>query len=64
MLFEYYGFTDIEEKGKNIELNSVEEYLRKYVGDFYRIAEDNEIVFIGTELPGEYAGSVYTKTLK
>ena len=51
-------------KGKNVEWNFVEEYLKRYVGDFYRIAEDNEIVFIGTEFPGEYAGSVYTKTLK
>jgi hypothetical protein len=27
-------------------------------------AEDNEIIFIGSELPSEYAGSVYTKKLK
>ena len=27
-------------------------------------AEDNEIIYIGSELPSEYAGSVYTKKLK
>ena len=55
---------DVIFKGKNIMWDDVKAYLRKYVGEFYCIAEDNEIVFIGTELPGEYAGSVYTKTLK
>jgi hypothetical protein len=26
--------------------------------------EDGKIVYIGTKLPGEYSGSVYTKKLK
>lgn len=52
---------DIIFKGKKISWDDVEKYLRKYVGEVYSIAEDKEIVFIGTELPGEYAGSVYTK---
>lgn len=34
------------------------------MGDIYSIAEDNEIIYIGSELPSEYAGSVYTKKLK
>lgn len=51
-------------KGKTIDWNEVEKYLKQYVGDFYSIASDNELVFIGTELPGEYAKSTYTKTLK
>lgn len=55
---------DIIFKGKKISWDDVEKYLRKYVGEVYSIAEDKEIVFIGTELPGEYAGSVYTKKLR
>ena len=51
-------------KGKKMEWKDVEAYLRRYVGKFFSIADDGEIIFIGTELPGEYAGSVYTKTLK
>lgn len=55
---------DIRFKGKNIVWDEVEQYLKQYVGEFYSIAEDNEIVFIGTELPGEYKGSVYTRSLR
>ena len=55
---------DICFKGKNIDWNEVECYLKRYVGEFYRIAEENEIIFIGTKLPGEYKGSVYTKSLR
>ena len=56
---------DIVFKGKkSIQWEDVEEYLKRYVGDIYSIAEDNEIIYIGSELPSEYAGSVYTKKLK
>ena len=56
---------DIAFKGKrSIQWEDVEEYLKRYVGDIYSIAEDNEIIYIGPELPSEYAGSVYTKKLK
>ena len=56
---------DIVFKGKrSISWKEVEKYLKRYVGDIYPIAEDNEIIYIGSELPSEYAGSVYTKKLK
>ncbi len=56
---------DIIFKGKrSINWEDVEQYLKDYVGDFYSIAEDGEIIFIGTNLPGEYSGSIYTKKLK
>ena len=56
---------DIVFKGKrSISWEEVEKYLNRYVGDIYSIAEDNEIIYIGSELPSEYAGSVYTKKLK
>ena len=51
-------------KGKQIQWEDVEDYLRQYVGDVYSIAEDKEMIYIGAELPGEYTGSVYTKSLK
>lgn len=56
---------DIIFKGRRaINWKDIEAYLKRYVGDFYSIAEDNEIIYIGSELPSEYAGSNYTKNLK
>lgn len=56
---------DIVFKGKrSINWKDVEEYLRQYVGEFYEIADTNEIVFIGADLPDEYANSNYTHNLK
>ena len=56
---------DIIFKGKrSITWPDVEEYLRQYVGEFYSIAETGDIVYIGTDLPDEYAGSNYTKHIK
>ena len=53
---------DILFKGKqSINWEEVEIYLKRYVSEFYNIAEDDEIIYIGTELPNEYAGSIYTK---
>lgn len=56
---------DIVFKGKqSINWDDVEKYLRKYVGEFYTIAATNEIVYIGPDLPDEYAHSEYTAILK
>lgn len=56
---------DIRFKGKrSVNWEDVEKYLRQYVGEFYSIAEDSEIIYIGSDLPGEYSGSIYTKSLK
>ena len=56
---------DILFKGKqSINWEEVEIYLKRYVSEFYNIAEDDEIIYIGTESPNEYAGSIYTKKLK
>lgn len=49
---------------RSITWPDVEEYLRQYVGEFYSIAETEDIVYIGTDLPDEYAGSNYTKHIK
>ena len=56
---------DILFKGKRvIDWEDVEKYLRQYVGEFYRIEDSNETVYIGADLPDEYAHSNYTKILK
>ena len=56
---------DIVFKGKrSIEWTDVEKYLRQYVGDFYQIAETEDIIYIGTDLSDEYSGSNYTKNIK
>ena len=56
---------DIAFKGKrSVEWSDVEKYLRQYVGDFYQIAETDDIVYIGTDLPDEYTESNYTKHIK
>ena len=56
---------DILFKGKrSVNWSDVREYLRQYVGDIYSIVETGEAVYIGTDLPEEFTGSVYTKNLK
>ncbi|MBR1390583.1 MAG: hypothetical protein IJ567_03915 [Lachnospiraceae bacterium] len=56
---------DIRFKGRqHIAWDEVEQYLKRYVGDFVEIAESKEIVYIGNDLPDEYAGSNYTTKLK
>lgn len=55
---------DIIFKGKrHINWKEVEAYLKKYVGEFYEIAESKDIVYIGSDLPREYLHSKYTKGL-
>ena len=36
----------------------------RYVGELYTIAATNEVVYIGADLPDEYAHSEYTNILK
>ncbi|MCD8118300.1 MAG: hypothetical protein LUE29_02185 [Lachnospiraceae bacterium] len=56
---------DIVFKGKRkVNWKDVEEYLKQYVGEFYAIAATGEIIYIGTDLPDEYAHSNYTRILK
>ena len=56
---------DIIFKGRQaIEWDDVEKYLKKYVGDFYTIADSNEVVYIGSDFPDEYTHSKYTNILK
>ena len=55
---------DIVFKGKrSVNWKDVREYLKKYVGEFYMIASTRDVIYIGSDLPSEYSGSVYTKKL-
>lgn len=56
---------DIVFKGKrNVKWDDVERYSKQYVGEFFTIAETDDIVYFGKDLPDEYAHSEYTHTLK
>ena len=56
---------DVIFKGKRtICWNDVEDYLKKHVGEFYTIAETNETIFLGDDLPDEYAHSEYSARVK
>ncbi len=52
-------------KGKRgIDWDEVENYLRRFVGEIYEIADGNELVYIGGDFPDEYAHSNYTERLR
>lgn len=52
-------------RGKqHIDWESVETYIKQFVGEFYTISETEDIVYIGKELPDEYTNSDYSKKLK
>lgn len=49
---------------QNIKWSDVEAYLGQYVGEIVTIAEDGEKIYIGKDLPDEYAHSNYSAKLK
>ena len=56
---------DILFKGKRaVNWDEVENYLRQYVGEFYTVDDSNDVIYIGSDLPDEYAHSNYTHILK
>ena len=56
---------DIRFKGRQaIEWTDVEKYLKQYVGEAHIIDSTKDMVYIGVDLPEEYAHSNYTNTLK
>ena len=56
---------DIRFKGKrSIDWKEVRAYLKKYVGDFYKVASTGDVIYIGDDLPSEYSGSKYTHSIK
>ena len=56
---------DIRFKGKrSVNWDDVKEYLKMYVGEFFRITSSQDIIYIGKDLPDEYTGSKYTRDLR
>lgn len=56
---------DIIFMGKqSIKWNDVEAYLKRFVGEFYIISDTEDEIYIGADLPDEYAHSEYTRVLK
>lgn len=56
---------DVRFKGKRrIDWKDVEKYLKQYVGGFYEIGYEKDIIYIGNDLPDEYSGSEDTARLK
>ena len=56
---------DIRFKGKrSVNWKEVREYLKEFVGDFYKIASTGDVIYIGSDLPNEYSGSKYTHSIK
>lgn len=52
-------------KGKKREdWKEVENYLKRYMGEFYEIAETSEKIFISNNFPDEYVGSESRISLK
>ena len=56
---------DIYFYGKqHIKWDDVEQYLKRYIDEFYEVAETKDIIYIGKDLPDEYTSSKYTRNLR
>ena len=49
-------------QGKSIK-KTIKEYLTKHIGEYYNIIESGQKVYLGEDLPNEYAYSEYSKKL-
>lgn len=49
---------------QQIDWEAVEEYLKQFVGEAFVMLETEDLVYIGADLPDEFAGSNYTKKLR
>ncbi len=55
---------EIRFKGKRaVNWNDVRDYLRQFVGRSYLVSDTKDLIYIGNDLPNEYAGSEYTYKL-
>lgn len=45
-------------------MRDVREYLKRYVGEEYKVLSAEEEIYIGADFPNEYTGSAHTYTLK
>lgn len=51
-------------RSKRVDWNTVEEYLKEYIGSYAEILDTNEMIYIGSDFPDEYAHSKDTKVLR
>lgn len=51
-------------RSKRIDWNVVEGYLKEYIGSCTEILDTNEMIYIGSDFPDEYAHSKDTKVLR
>ncbi|MCR4608431.1 MAG: helix-turn-helix domain-containing protein [Eubacterium sp.] len=49
---------------RSIDWDEIEKILKKYIGEYYEIAETAEKVYIGSDFPDEFTHSKYTKAIK
>lgn len=49
---------------QNISWDQVEQYLKKYIGLSYEVSESEDVIYIASDFPEEYAESRYTKSLR
>lgn len=61
-------FADVPEiifsNKQNIPWNDVEQYLKKFIGQEFRVKESGDMIHIGGDFPDEYTESRYTKKLR
>ena len=56
---------DLRFKGRrSVDWNTVEDYLKEYIGECAEIAETSDVVYIGADFPDEFAHSKDTKELR
>ena len=51
-------------RSKHVDWNTVEEYLKEYIGERTEILDTNEMIYIGSDFPDEYSHSKDTKVLR
>lgn len=51
-------------RSKRVDWNTVEAYLKEYIGNCAEILDTNEMVYIGSDFPDEYSHSKDTKVLR
>ena len=51
-------------RSKRVDWNTVEEYLKEFIGECAEILDTNEMIYIGSDFPDEYTHSKDTKVLR
>ena len=51
-------------RSKRVDWNTVEEYLKEYIGECTEILDTNEMIYIESDFPDEYSHSKDTKVLR